>query len=112
MLTARRAGDRRQVVSLQSVTARTASDDGYTETWTTYATVRAAVIPQAASSSDRLVANTIDTPITHTVEMDYRSDLAVAHRLLLGTRPLYIRGWQNVDERNRTLILSCEERVA
>lgn len=112
MLTPRRAGERRQVVALQAVTARTASEDGYTETWTTYARVRAAVLPQAASSSDRLVAHTTETPITHTVELDYREDLAVAHRLLLGTRPLYIRGWQNVDERNRTLILSCEERVA
>jgi head-tail adaptor len=60
---------------------------------------------------ERSVAATIQTPITHIVDTDYRSDLTAAHRLLFGTRALYVRGLQNVDERNKTLSLACEERA-
>lgn len=111
MLTPRRAGSRHHEVELQSV-ARADSGDGYLETWTTYATVWAGVRPASASASERFVAQTHQTPITHLVELDYRDDIKGQHRVLLkDTRALYIRGLQNEDERDVTLILSCEERV-
>lgn len=113
MLTPRRSGERRHRVALQSITGRSASGDGYTDTWATYATVWAEVRPAPASSSDRAVAQTQQTPITHLVALDYRSDIKARHRVLLkDTRALYIRGLQNEDERNVTLVLSCEERAA
>lgn len=111
MLTHRRAGERRQRVALQSITARVASGDGYTDTWTTYATVWAAVRPAPVSGTERQVANTLQVPITHVVELDYRSDLETKHRVLYGSRRLYIRGVENQDERNITYALSCEERA-
>lgn len=111
MLTPRRAGERRHRVALQSST-RAADGDGYLDTWTTYATVWAAVKPVVASAAERTVANTLQVPITHVVELDYRNDLLPKHRVLLGTRPLYIRGIENQDERNITWVLSCEERAA
>lgn len=111
MLTPRRAGERRHLVSLQAITGRTASGDGYTTTWETYANVRAAVVPATASATERATAQTQQVPITHVVTIDYRSDLRAAHRVLFDDRPLYIRGLQNEDERNRTHVLSCEERA-
>ena len=50
-------------------------------------------------------------PVTHLVEIDYRDDVRAAHRVVPNGRYLYIRGLQNVDERNVTWQLSCEERV-
>lgn len=108
----RRAGERRHRVALQSV-AETATSTGFTETWTTYATVWAAVLPAAAGPSERPMAQTTQTPITHIVEIDYRADIEQNHRVLFrSTRPLYIVGQQNIEERNKTLVLSCEERAA
>lgn len=111
MLTPRRAGERRHLVELQSITGRTASGDGYLDTWTTYATVWASVVPATAAAVERLVGDTQQVPITHLVDLDYRDDLSAKHRVLFGTRKLYIRGIQNQDERNWTYSLSCEERA-
>lgn len=111
MLGQRRAGERRHYVALQSITGRVASGDGYLDTWATYDSVWASVVPATASAVERLTGQTLETPITHLVELDYRDDLLSQHRVLFGTRPLYIRGMQNQDERNRTWCLSCEERA-
>lgn len=111
MLTPRRAGERRHRVQLQAITARAASGDGYTDTWTSYATVWAAVRPAPVSATERQVANTLQVPITHVVELDYRDDVEARHRVLYGSRRLYIRGLENQDERNVTHLLSCEERA-
>ncbi len=108
----RRGGDRRHFVALQSVTGRTASGDGYIETWDTYAQVWAAVKPATAAMVERSIAQTLTTPITHIVETDYRSDVSSAHRVLFGDRKLYIRGLQNAEERNKTHTLACEERAS
>lgn len=110
MLKPRRAGARRHQVALQSITGRTASGDGYIDTWATYATVWASVVPATASATERRTAETQQVPITHMVEIDYLSTVKAKHRVLFGTRPLYIRGIQNEEERNKTLALSCEER--
>jgi SPP1 family predicted phage head-tail adaptor len=108
----RRAGQRRHKVALQSIPTTTASSTGFSGTWTTYASVWASVIPATAGQQERIAAMTTEAPITHLVEMDYRSDLRSTHRVLMdGTRALYVMGQQNVDERGKTLLLSCEERV-
>jgi SPP1 family predicted phage head-tail adaptor len=109
---ARRAGTRRHFVALQSIPTTTPSSTGFSGTWTTYASVWASVSPAKAGQQERIAAMTTETPITHLVEMDYRDDLRSTHRVLLnGTRALYVVGQQNVDERNKTLLLSCEERA-
>ena len=61
----RRAGQRRHWVELQSITGRTASGDGYIDTWTTYARSWASVEPATASAVERLTANTQQVPVTH-----------------------------------------------
>lgn len=117
----RRAGDRRHLVALQEVTGRTASGDGYTETWETYAETWASVRPATATLLERSIAATVQAPVTHLVELDYQPTLSHAHRVLVGgtlsasdtaTRKLYIRGAQNVEERNKTHVLACEERAS
>jgi SPP1 family predicted phage head-tail adaptor len=107
----RKAGDQRHRVALQAITGRTASGDGYVDTWTTYATVWASVVPATAAAVERLVGETQQVPITHLVDLDYREDLSAKHRILMDSRKLYIRGIQNQDERNWKYTLSCEERA-
>ena len=111
-ISTRRAGQRRHRVALQSMTGRTNAGDGYLETWATYGTVWASVRPATPALVERIVGQTQTTPVTHVVEVDYRSDLLAAHRLLLGTRALYIRGLQNEEERNKTITMACEERLS
>lgn len=112
MLSARRAGLRRHQVTLQRVSGRVAAGDGHQDTWSDYATVWASVVPVTASAVERQVASTLQVPVTHAVEIDYRDDVRAAHRVKFGaSRYLYVRGLQNVDERNVTLSLACEERV-
>ena len=111
MLRTRRAGERRHQVTLQRVTGRVAAGEGHQDTWSTYGTVWASVAPVEVSAAERQTANTLQVPVTHLVEIDYRSDVRAAHRVVLNGRYLYIRGLQNVDERNVTWQLSCEERV-
>jgi head-tail adaptor len=107
----RRGGTRRHLVSLQAITGRVASGDGYLNTWTSYGTAYASVQPATASAVERLTAGTLETPITHIVEMDYRAAIRPQHRVWLQeSRALYIRGMQNVDERDMTTVLLCEER--
>lgn len=111
----RRAGERRHFVELQALPAATptATSTGFSETWTTYASVWASVRPAPANVSERPVASTTQTPITHLVEIDYRSDIRQNHRVLLkDSRALYIVGQENIDERDKILVLSCEERAA
>lgn len=107
----RRAGNRRHQVALQHKTVAT-STTGFTEPYATYATVYAEVLPAGAAPVERSIAATRQTPITHLVELDYRSDLVATDRVLLGSRALYVQGVQNVEERNKTHVLSCEERAA
>ena len=111
MLRARRAGERRHQVTLQRVTGRVAAGEGHEDTWSTYGTVWASVSPVEVSAAERQTANTLQVPVTHLVEIDYRSDVRAAHRVELNGRYLYIQGLQNVDERNVTWVLSCQERV-
>lgn len=111
MLTPRRAGHRRHQVTLQRVSARVAAGEGHQDTWSTYGTVWAEVAPVEVSASERQTANTLQVPVTHLVEIDYRADVRAAHRVVLNGRYLYIQGLQNLDERNVTWRLSCQERV-
>lgn len=107
----RRAGDRRHKVALQSIPTTTPTSTGFTGTWTTYASVWAAVRPAGPGLNERIAATTTQAPITHEVEIDYRDDVEQTHRVLLNsTRALYLAGQQNVEERNKTLVLWCEER--
>jgi head-tail adaptor len=109
--------------ALQAPT-RTVNTEGYTDVWTTYATVRASIEPATASSIERQAGATIQTPITHLVEIWHRDSrapedvpgpsgkISVKDRVLFRGRALYIAGMQNPREDNRRLILACEERAA
>ena len=108
----RRAGERRHVVELQRRTAA-ATSTGFGGAWTTYARVWARVAPAQAGPTERPIASTTAAVITHLVETDYRAGVSTDHRVLMASgAALYVVGLpQNVEMRDRTLVIPCEERA-
>ena len=49
---------------------------------------------------------------SHVVTMRYRSDVTVDTRLVHGTRELFVRSVQNVNEANNQIVCVCEEVIA
>ena len=90
------------------------SRDAYgerTTTWTTVATVWAAVMP--LSARELLAGGAIHGELTHKVQVRYSAALAAADaswRLMLGTRILVLVGpVRNIHEGNRILEFMCAE---
>ena len=106
-----RAGLMRHRVTLQTNTpVEEASGGGYTDSWADTATLWANVQPAPAAGVEGVIAGAERVPLTHTVTTRYRSGITAKHRLKYGTRYLYVTGIQNVGERNREIVLACEER--
>jgi SPP1 family predicted phage head-tail adaptor len=102
-----RAGELRHSVSLQRVTETQSESGEITETWTTLATVRAAVEP--LEGREQYLAQAVHATATTRVRLRYYAGLTAKDRVLFGTRPLNILGITDPDERHRELILLCEE---
>jgi SPP1 family predicted phage head-tail adaptor len=105
--------DRRHRVTVQGVTRTADSEGGYTEAYAALSpsTWWVAIQPASVRSLERFVASTIQAKATHVVTGRYRSDVNTNTRLVFGSRTLYVRGVQNVDELNRELLVACEEVV-
>lgn len=101
-------------MTVQSVTRTADTDGGYTEAFAALSpsTWWVEITPATVRSLERFVAHTIQAKATHVVMGRYRADITTDTRLVFGTRNLYVRGVQNVEERNRELMLACEEVVA
>ncbi len=88
-------------VTLANATTTTPDSDGM------YAalspdTVWAAIEPLAPQ-------NTGDRVTTHAVRLRYHPQVTLETKITYGTRELFVKGIQNVGERNRELRLLCEE---
>ena len=87
---------------------------GYTETFTALSPspVWASIQPADARTMERFFANTVAAVATHLVRLRYHSGVTTKTRLTYGSRYLYVRGIQNVNERNEEQLLACEEIVS
>lgn len=82
---------------------------GHTETWEPVASIWADVEP--LSTRDRLVAQQVQSDISHRVTGRYRSGLSGRLRVVHHGRYLYVVGAPiNVDGRNIWLQLNCAEK--
>lgn len=78
------------------------------ETWSDLATVWAEVKP--ITGRERWASDYTANIATTAVSMRYRDDIQPNYRVLYGERVLRIAGPPiNVDNRNRELVLTCEE---
>jgi SPP1 family predicted phage head-tail adaptor len=102
-------GDLRKRLELQALTETADGGGGFTELWAKVTIVWGSVQPITAS--ERFRAMSLETPITHRIEIRYRNDVTTKSRLLLGSRIFNVRSAVNVDERNKYLEILAEENV-
>ncbi len=95
-------------IELQEKVSTAADSVGQrTFTWTTFATVWAAIVPVSAREQE--FAKSFGGDTSHKVTIRYRSGITRAIRILFGTRVLHVNGVLNPDERNVRLELFCAE---
>lgn len=97
------AGRTRQYVSLARTPQTSPDSDGFWEALSP-PDVWCAIQPLPAGSGD-------GRSTFHLVTMRYHPQVTMDTRITFGTRELFVRNVQNVDERNRELRLYCEEVV-
>jgi SPP1 family predicted phage head-tail adaptor len=98
------AGDLRHTITFLQ-RAITTDASGSVPTWTTYATMRAAVDPYSARELMRSGVDVTQTLITVTCR--YRNDVNSTMRIQTLSGTYIISGIENVQERNRVLKITC-----
>lgn len=104
-----RAGTLRHIVSIQARATTQESTYGSQDVdWSdVYSNVPVAITP--LSGREREIALAIYPDSQFEIDMRYLPGITAALRVLYGTRIFEILGINNVDERNRELILTCKE---
>ena len=81
-----------------------------TKTWSTYATVWAAL--RTLSGRERDVASQERATLSHEITIRYRSGVHADHRIVRGGRTFDIKDARNVDEGNVEIRMRCIEVTA
>ena len=105
-----RPGELRHQIELQSFTSTPNGMGGFSQTWSTAATVWAAIWPTSASEQKKAAAPTMVA--THQIRMWYYPGLSAAWRVRFGSRYFSIVSIVNHEERNVQMDLLCREVVA
>jgi len=101
------AGRLRHVVELQENQPTKNSLNETIDNWVTVATLRAAI--STLNGREIMAANAVGAQSTHKIEVRYHPSITAEKRVLFGTRTFDINNVNNVDERNREMILTCQE---
>jgi SPP1 family predicted phage head-tail adaptor len=80
---------------------------GFSQTWSTAATVRAAIWPISATEQKRAAAPTMT--ITHQVRIRYYANLRGDWRIKFGSRYFSVVSIINTNEKNEILDIMCKE---
>ena len=99
----------RHRVQLQAATeARTSTKVNPQKTWATYATVYAAIDPM--NGREFWNARQVDADVTGKVTIRFRTDVQAKHRIVYGTRTLYLASPpMDMDGRRRYLQMVVKE---
>lgn len=103
------AGSLRHRITIQQ---RTDTQDGYGEpipTWSTLATVWAAVEPQTGQEATIAMSQQSEARLRIRVRVRYRTDLSVLHRIVWQGRTFQIEATAEVQSNRRELHLICYE---
>ncbi len=104
-----RAGQLRHEIIIQSAET-TPNDLGEAvETWSTFAAVRAAIIP--INGKEYFSAGQEQSNVSHKITMRYLPDVNTKMRILFGSRVYNIKSVINFQERGRELQLMVIEDV-
>jgi len=80
---------------------------GSYDSWSTVKTAWAKIEP--LSSRETLFGMQLQLNVTHRITIRYTTGFDADYRILYGTRTFNIVGIRNPEERNKWLILDCEE---
>jgi SPP1 family predicted phage head-tail adaptor len=97
----------RHRVQIQKYTETQDNQSGTVKTWTTLMTVFAEV--KSVTGYVTFNSQQIEEKITHTIRIRWQSGITSENWLLMNSRRFRIRNVQNLFEKNRFLILMCEE---
>lgn len=102
-----RAGALRRRVTVQQpvVTANALGEP--IQTWSDVVKTWASIEP--TRGQEAMLAMQVNAVSLYTITLRYYPDITPQMRLLYGERQFQIQNIQNVDERNRVLMLSCVE---
>ena len=100
-------GDARQRAVLEAKVLTPDGGGGFLEAWEAYASIWAALEPQAGTES--LQAGRLESRVSHRVTIRRRSDVSANHRLRLGNRVLAIRAVLDEGVESLWMRLLCEE---
>tara|TARA_B100000161_G_scaffold87043_1_gene60890 strand:+ start:4402 stop:4725 length:324 start_codon:yes stop_codon:yes gene_type:complete len=103
-------GGLRHKVDLQKPTNTRDAGGGAVKTFTTLAQLYAQIKP--VSGQEKYRQGQVQESVTHHVTVRYRSDIGTNMRLVYQSRNFNIRHIRNIDERNRFLLLVCNEGEA
>jgi SPP1 family predicted phage head-tail adaptor len=101
-------------VTLENETNTADGDGGTTSTFTAIdpGTVWASIRPSVAAMREQPIAGTVQATTTHVVEMRYHASVTTKTRITYGSRYLFVRGVENVNEENVLTRCYCDEVVA
>ena len=102
----------RHRVAIQAPIVTAGEIGGGIKTWQTVAHVAASITP--TSGSERMAAAAIQSSVSHTImirwkEMFSDPKLVATMRIVFGTRIFNIHDSENMEERNRIIVLSASE---
>ena len=100
----------RHQVSLQKPTNTTDAGGGAAKSYTTLATLWANIKP--VSGSEKYRQGQVQETATHQVTIRFRSDIGTNYRIVYDDRNFNIKHIRNVDERDRYILLICNEGEA
>ena len=103
------AGDLKHYITIQQKTLVPDGLGGFTETWTTFQSVYAAIWPMRAS--ERVNMMQVEMNVTHRIRIRYLQKINSDMRISYGNRIFKIEGIANRDERNKYLEILCSEVV-
>jgi SPP1 family predicted phage head-tail adaptor len=101
------AGDLNKRITIQAPTKVSDGMGNYTVTWSTIATVYAAVWP--VSAKERIQGMAVTTTITHRIRIRFRRVFRTGWRILYGGRYFNVVSAIDPNEDHEWLDLLCEE---
>ena len=102
-------GALRQSFTIQLNTPTQSSTGAEVASWATFLTVHGSVEPLVGR--EWFANNTTQQRVSHRVRMRYQAGVLPKMRILYDSRVLKIESVINVEERDRELVLMCQEEI-
>ena len=99
--------DLRHSVTIQERTLTADGQGGSTESWSTFTTAWVAIEP--TSAAQQFYAQHLKHRVTHKITARYFSGLTSDMRIIFGSRTFHVRGYRDLEERNRFYEIMAEE---